>query len=273
MRVWVNGRLLEDPTAPAIQVADHGFTVGDGVFEAVKVVAGQPFALTRHLARLAESARGLGLPEPPEEDIRAGVRAVLDGEALPLGRLRITYTGGVAPLGSGRGDAPPTLVVAAAPLAEWTEPATIVTVPWPRNERGAVAGLKTTSYAENVVALAYAAERGGGEAVFGNTVGNLCEGTGSNVFYAVDGELRTPTLESGCLAGITRALLVEWCAVREVDEPLQVLETADEIFLASTTRDVQPVRRCDGRDLGEAGPLTLQAAETWRGREAADLDP
>ena len=70
----------------------------------------------------------------------------------------------------------------------------MVTVPWPRNERGALAGLKTTSYAENVVALADASERGATEAVFANLAGHLCEGTGSNVFYVVDGELRTPTL-------------------------------------------------------------------------------
>jgi len=124
-----------------------------------------------------------------------------------------------------------------------------------------------------VVALAYARERGAREAVFGNLAGNVCEGTGSNVFYAVDGELRTPSLGSGCLAGITRGLLLEWCEVREVDEPLAVLGTADEVFLASTTRDVQPVRRCDGRELPAPGPLTRAAAETWSLHEAGDADP
>ncbi|WP_148574965.1 aminotransferase class IV [Nocardioides caldifontis] len=273
MRAWVDGRLLEDPQAPAVAVTDHGFTVGDGVFEAVKVVDGRPFALTRHLERLGRSARGLGLPDPPLDEVRRGVDAVLAGEPLALGRLRITYTAGVAPMGSGRGDAPPTLVVAAAPMAPPPESVAVVTVPWPRNERGALAGLKTTSYAENVVALAYAAERGGSEALFANTVGVLCEGTGSNVFYAVDGELRTPTLASGCLAGVTRALLVEWCDVREVDEPVEVLAEAEELFLASTTRDVQPVSSCDGRALPAPGPLTREAAATWRRREAEDVDP
>jgi branched-chain amino acid aminotransferase len=149
----------------------------------------------------------------------------------------------------------------------------VVTVPWPRNERGALAGLKTTSYAENVVALAYAAERGASEAVFGNLAGNLCEGTGSNVFYVVDGELRTPTLASGCLAGISRALLLEWYGGREVDEPLDVLSTADEIFLVSTTRDVQPVTRCDSRDLVATGPLTADCRQVWASREAENVDP
>src|SRR6478735_10234129 len=187
MHAWVNGQMLTDPQSPAIVVSDHGLTVGDGVFEAVKVVDGRPFALTRHLARLARSAAGLGLPPLDDALVRRGVADVLAAESLPLGRLRITYTGGVAPLGSGRGDAPPTTVVVVAPMKPWDGPARLVTVPWPRNERGAVAGLKTTSYAENVVALAYAAEHGAGEALFGNLAGNICEGTGSNVFYVVDG--------------------------------------------------------------------------------------
>ena len=273
MQAWVNGQPLADPTAPALPVTDHGFTVGDGVFEAVKILDGRPFALTRHLQRLVASARGLGLPEPDLARVREAVDTVLEAERLPLGRLRITYTGGPAPLGSGRGDAEPTLVVVAAPLKAWEGPARVTVVPWPRNERGAVAGLKTTSYAENVVALAHAAAVGAGEAIFANTRGDLCEGTGSNVFYVVGGELRTPTLTSGCLAGITRALLVEWCDVVEVDEPVGVLARADEIFLASTTRDVQAVEWCDGRELEAPGPLTVEVAARWSEREASDLDP
>lgn len=273
MRAWVNGELLSDPTGPAIAVSDHGLTVGDGVFEAIKVVDGVPFALTRHLARLRRSAAGLGLPEPDESVVRRGVEAVLADQDLPLGRIRITWTGGPSPLGSGRESPTPTLVVVAAPMAAYPPTTAIVTVPWPRNERGALAGLKTTSYGENVVALARAEEQGAGEAVFGNLAGNLCEGTGSNVFYVVDGELRTPTLASGCLAGVTRALLVDWCGAREVDEPLDVLAGASEVFLASTTRDVQPVHRCDEHTYPAPGPVTADAVETWARREAEDPDP
>jgi branched-chain amino acid aminotransferase len=267
MRAWVNGRLLDDPGAPAITVSDHGLTVGDGVFEAVKVVDDQPFALTRHLERLARSAAGLGLPQVDEALVRKGVEAVLSGAGLSLGRLRITYTGGPAPLGSGRGDEPPTLVVVAAPMDRAAPTARVAVVPWPRNERGALAGLKTTSYAENVVALAEARRRGATEAVFANLAGHLCEGTGTNVFYVVDGELRTPTLQSGCLAGVTRRLVLDWVGGREVDEPISVLEQASEIFLASTTRDVQGVARWDDRELDAPGPVTADALATWRRRE------
>ena len=148
------------------------------------------------------------------------------------------------------------------------EPTTaIVTVPWPRNERGALAGLKTTSYGENVVALAHAHERGATEAIFANLAGNLCEGTGANIFYVVDGELRTPTLASGCLAGVTRALLLDWFGGVEVDEPVEVLERASEIFLVSTIRDVQAVHDCDGRGYPAPGPVTAEAQRVWKVRE------
>lgn len=279
MRVWANGTILDEATEPVLSVSDHGLTVGDGVFETVKTVDGRPFALRRHLERLAASAKGLGLPDPDLELVREAVAAVLDGPPEPLGRLRITLTAGPSPLGSERGSGPPTLVAVAGPLTSRPPTTTIATVPWRRNDLGATAGLKTTSYADNVIALAYARERDAAEAIFANTAGRLCEGTGSNVFYVRDGRLLTPTLQSGCLAGVTRALVLEWCAealdgdVSEVDEPLEVLESADEIFLASTTRDVQAVDRCDGRELAAPGPVTAAVQEIWSSRAAADIDP
>lgn len=267
MRAWINGQLLPDATAPAVPVTDHGLTVGDAVFEAVKVVDGQPFAFQRHLDRLERSAIGLGLVGLSPDAVRRGVAAVLDADPLPLGRLRITVTGGNAPLGSGRGDEPLTVIVVASPMAAAPETTAVITVPWPRNERGALAGLKTTSYAENVVALAAAREQGASEAIFANLAGHLCEGTGTNVFYVVDGELRTPSLASGCLAGVTRDLVLEWFGGREVDEPLEIAAAADEIFLVSTTRDVQGVHRWDDRELPAPGPITRAAATAWRERE------
>src|SRR6478752_1694315 len=133
MRAWINGELLSDASAPAVSVTDHGLTVGDGVFEALKVVDGLPFALDLHLARLHRSAAGLGLEGVDEAVVRRGIAAVLDGADLPLGRIRVTVTGGPAPLGSGRGDAPPTIVVAADTMTPWSETTAVVTVPWPRN--------------------------------------------------------------------------------------------------------------------------------------------
>lgn len=273
MKIWLDGRLQETAEA-RVSVFDHGLTVGDGIFETVKAVDGAPFALTRHLDRLARSARGLGLPEPDLDEVRRACAAVLDANPMPLGRLRITYTGGLSPLGSDRGESGTTLVVALGETSRRPDITAVITVPWTRNERGALAGLKTTSYAENVVALARARERGASEALFANTVGQLCEGTGSNVFVVLDGEIHTPPVASGCLAGITRALAVEWTGAKETDLPLQVLAQADEIFLTSTLRDIQAVHRVDDRDLpGAPGPVTAKAMRVWDERAADHLDP
>ncbi|MER7045907.1 aminotransferase class IV [Streptomyces jumonjinensis] len=273
MKFWVNGG-LRDADDARISVLDHGLTVGDGVFETAKTVDGRPFALTLHLERLTRSALGLGLPEPDHDEARRACAAVLEANPTARGRLRITYTAGLSPLGSERGESGPTLVVA---LGERTPPAdstAVITVPWTRNERSAVAGLKTTSYAENVVALARAAGQGATEALLANTVGQLCEGTGSNVFVVVDGEIHTPPLSSGCLAGITRALTVRWTGAKETELPFDVLERADEVFLTSSLRDVQPVHRVDGRSLADApGPVTAKAVRIFEERSAADWDP
>jgi branched-chain amino acid aminotransferase len=277
MKVWVDGAVVEADQA-RVSVFDHGLTVGDGVFETAKVVDGVPFALTRHLDRLASSARGLGLTPPGDGALRDAVGAALaaNADAVAAGplRLRITLTGGTSPLGSDRGQAGPTLVVALAPLTAWAPTAKVVVVPWTRNERAATAGLKTTSYADNVVALAHAKVHGGSEAVLANTAGMLCEGTGSNVFLVLAGELVTPPLSSGCLAGVTRALVLEWTGAVERDVPLGALLEADEVFLTSSTRDVQAVHAVGDDAYPDApGPLTRQAAATFAERSAADVDP
>lgn len=270
MKAWVNGNLVDEAKA-LVSAFDHGLTVGDGVFETVKVVDGAPFAMWRHLDRLATSAAGLGLAKPDLDQVRAACSSVIAQAPVGLHRLRITYTGGIAPLGSGRGDADPTLLVALAPMAPWPETTTVVVVPWPRNERGALAGLKTTSYAENVVALTLAQRFGAGEALFADTRGRLSEGTGSNVFVVVGDRLLTPSLSTGCLAGITRALLLEWTDATEAELPVEVLDEASEVFLTSSTRDVQAVSGVAGEDglraLGEApGPVTREIAVTFARR-------
>jgi branched-chain amino acid aminotransferase len=287
MKVWVNGRLSE-PDAARISPFDHGFTVGDGVFETCKVVGGEPFALTRHLRRLDRSAAGLGLPTIDHELVRTGIKELLAAEP-DAGRLRITVTGGPGPLGSDRGDEGITLTLAVSPESAWEAATTVAVVPWVRNERSAVAGLKTTSYAENVVALDRAHRHDSSEAILANTLGQLCEGTGSNIFVVLDGEILTPSLAGGCLAGITRELVLEWCDARESALPLSALRDAQEAFLTSSTRDVQPIGQIvwnlddgalDGESGGEldvqaldVGPLTKQARATFVERAAATPDP
>ena len=272
--LWIDGRLV--PAAEAtVSPFDHGITVGDGIFETLQVVRGQAFAPTRHLARLRRSATGLRLPVPLDDDaLRAAMHAVIEANHVDAGRLRLTVTGGVGPLGSDRGPAGSTVIVATAGLPEWSPVTPVATVAWRRNEHSAVAGIKTTSYAENVVALDDAHRRDSTEAIFANTAGRLCEGTGSNVFVEHGGRLCTPPLSSGCLAGITRELLLELVEVDELDLPLDALASADEAFLTSSTRNVQAIGLVDGHPLAQApGPLTRRAAEAFADLMARDLDP
>lgn len=292
VRVWVDGRLLRADQA-AVSALDHGITVGDGAFETVKIVDGRPFAPTRHARRLDRSLAGLGLPPADHETIGAGIEAVLSaGPPIPFGRLRYTVTGGPGPPGSdrspsggstwgrstwGRNVPGLTYIVMASEQPRPPASAKVSVVPWTRNERSATAGLKTVSYAENVVALARAKRAGGLEAVFGNTRGELCECTGSNIFVVLDGEIVTPPADSGLLEGITRALTIEWSrddGIPVVEEalPLSVLELADEIFITSSTRDVLAVHAVDERLL-VPGPVTARAAKVFAERAAKDLDP
>jgi branched-chain amino acid aminotransferase len=274
MKAWVNGS-IRSAGESSISAFDHGLTVGDGVFETLKVVRGVPFALRRHLHRLVTSARGLGLPDPDLDVVRRAIREALAANAgADVGRLRITWTAGPAPLGSERGDAGGTLIVAVGPSTRWPETESVVVVPWARNERSAVTGLKTTSYAENVVALAHARQRQATEALFADTKGRLSEGTGSNVFVVIGGQLMTPSLACGCLPGVTRALVLEWCGGVEAELPLAALHEADEVFLTSSTRDIVPVSRIDAHEVPLApGSVTAKARQLFGERAAADLDP
>jgi branched-chain amino acid aminotransferase len=156
-------------------------------------------------------------------------------------------------------------IVTLSPVAPWPPAAEVCTVPWTRNPAGATAGLKTTSYADNAIALRHAQERGADEALFANTAGMVCEGAGSNVFAVVDGRLVTPPLSSGCLAGVTRELVLEWLPEAvEKDVRLATLAGASEIFLTATSRDVHPVAVLDGRELDAVpGPCTTAAMKTF----------
>jgi branched-chain amino acid aminotransferase len=260
--LWVNGRLVE-PETPAVSALDHGLLLGDGLYETLAVVGGRAVALEAHLARLVHGAARFGLAAPSAATLRAAIDAVLaaDGDA---GRVRITLTSGPGPMGAARGSGAPTLIVASGAAPQWAPTARVVTVPWRRNEGSPTAGLKCISQADNVLALAAARAAGADEAILANTRDELCEGAGSNVFLVVDGRLCTPALSSGCLPGVTRALVVAGLdpdAVEEAAVPFAALATTTEAFLTSATRGVQPIASIDGRVLRHApGPHTRAAA-------------
>jgi branched-chain amino acid aminotransferase len=271
-----------------ISVLDHGFTVADGVFETLLISDGKVFALDRHLARLAKSAAGLGISAPDAPAISAGITQVLEANPkIDFGRLRITLTSGSGPLGSDRTSAAPTLVVSIAQQSPWPASTSVLLVPWTRNENSPLAGLKTTSYAENVYALDAAKSLGFSEAIFCDTSGRLCEGTGSNIFLVKDDQIFTPSQASGLLRGVTRDLVIEWAnesgfVVVERDVDPTELWDADEVFITSSTRDVHPVSQVakldqagnvvDRRDL-VSGLVTEKLGTIFAAQRTENLNP
>lgn len=255
-KVWLNDELVDAQKA-TVSVFDHGFTVGDGAFETLKVVNTQPVALTRHIKRLVHSLNTIGIEFDKEDLLKKAINEVISankslGEVM---RMRITYTSGVGPLGSDRTKDNFTLVVAVSPESIWPDTALVITVSDPRNDKSILAGSKTTSYAQNAALLSVAKKQGAHEAIMPNTKGELCEGTGSNIFVVKDGQVMTPPLSGGCLGGITRALVIKWFDVKEVDLPMSVLRDVDEAFLTSSTRDIQPISNIDDRVLNAPGPI------------------
>lgn len=284
---WINGELV--PVADArVSVLDHGFTVADGVFETLLVTDGHAFAIDRHLKRLEKSAAGLGIVLPVISEIKNGISQVLEkNPKIDFGRIRVTLTSGSGPLGSDRTDAEPTVVISIAEQNTWPQSTTTLLVPWTRNENSPLAGLKTTSYAENVFALAAAKQHGFSEAIFCDTSGRLCEGTGSNIFLVKDDQIITPSEQSGLLRGITRDLVIESAkaagfSMIERDVAPQELWDADEVFITSSTRDIHPVTELAKLDLAgdvsdrrtlSSGLLTEKLDSIFKTQRFENLNP
>lgn len=258
--VWVDGSLVPAgrATVPAL---DRGLLFGEGVFETLKAVDGEPFAVRRHLLRLRHGLESMGLTIPwSDDELRGALSEVATAHGRPLARVRITATAG-------------TTTVAAFPLEPTPPTATACTSPWPWNERGPLAGVKTTSRAELVRALARAQAQGCDEALTLTTTGLVCEATGANVFLVVDGRPRTPSLASGCLPGVTRELVLEWTDAEPAELPASAHAGCAEAFLTSSTRDVQPLALIDGRPLPAPGPVTRAVMAAFAEHAATDPDP
>ena len=223
-------------------------TANGGVFTTLKVVDGTAHHLGRHVARLAQSARIAGLADPEPTAVRREVVAALHASPLPLGRMRVDWDGSE-------------LKVAIAPFAGHPATTTALRAPELRDAHSPTAGAKSAALGrQGRSLLAWAQEHGAGDALLATTDGLLAEGATSNVFYVLDGELRTPTEATGLLNGIVRQLLLETVPVREVDAAYEVLHAADEVFLTSSLRGVQAVTAVDGRRIGGPGPVTQAAA-------------
>lgn len=245
-RSWLNGQLRDDESN-AVSLLDHGFTVGDGVFETLLVRSCVPFALDMHLARLQYSSNGLGLGHLDLNFIRAGITQLLENLSPDVDhRLRITVTSGSGPLGSDRLADDLTYALTIAPTTRWPDSARVAISSFRKNSRSAIAGLKTTSYAENVVILANAKALGCSESLILDTDEKISEGTGSNIFWISGSTLFTPGSSTGLLCGITRALTIHYARDIGIDLqignfPIENILRADCAFLTSSTRNLQRI--------------------------------
>jgi 4-amino-4-deoxychorismate lyase len=249
----VAGRGIVDPNTPVVHADDEGFLRGRAAFETTRVYAGRPFRLERHLERLEESAARLGLTVPRRLDqLAAGaVRAAGPIDAF----LRLYVTPGRE--GSDEpealalvGELPPDLEAMRA------RGITLAGVPIGVDPPWLLGGVKSTSYAVNMVAVDEAKRRGADDAVFLARDGIVLEGPTTNIWWRQGETLRTPALELGVLAGVTREVIFE-TAPYEVEEGtyrLDDLLAADEAFTSSSVREVMPVVRVDGRDVGDGKP-------------------
>ncbi|MEO0017900.1 MAG: hypothetical protein RLZZ522_1183, partial [Verrucomicrobiota bacterium] len=269
-RIWCNGQWLAAGEFPAAPL-DRGGLLGLGLFETLLGREGRAVFADRHLARLAAGCERLGWVPPQAEfgDLVPVMERLLEEEGLGAGsaRLRLTVTAGTGPLAELAAGRDRLVWLMAAPAAAVPDSVAVAISPWPRNERGALAGLKCASYAENLVALDAARRAGFEETLFFNTAGELCEAATANVFLVAKGVVKTPPLASGCLPGVTRALILELakragieCA--EAAMGPEDLAAADEVFLTSATRGPVPVSRVTGLRL-PAPQVAARLRELW----------
>jgi len=259
--VWFQGNIVEGST-PLISPTDLGILIGDGVFDTLSVRNGIPRFLDRHLARFAGGLHQLGLPAFDDSVIRQAIDELLAASHLSDARIRITATSGPGRGGIERGDSP-TLFISIDELGPTLSPASLCTVDAIRNERSPLVGVKLTSWTENAALLREAKNAGFDNAVLCDSAGNLSECTTSNIFVVIDNELLTPSLDSGCLPGIIRAVLLDHGVAVERVLTLEDLAQASEVFLTSSISEVRPVYRVDARELPVSnGVFTKLAAQT-----------
>jgi len=260
----VSGRGLVDPDEPAVFADDEAFLRGRGAFETVRIYGGRPFRLREHLTRLAESGRRLGLP-PLDPELVASLAADAIAAA---GREDAFMRAFVTPGREGRGEPHAYVLVAELPPGlEETRARGIglISLPLGLESPGLLGGVKSTSYALNMVALDEARRRGADDAVFLGRGRIVLEGPTTNVWWRQDETLYTPSLELGVLAGVTRAVILELASqlgygVDEGAYPLAELAAADEAFTSSSVREVMPVVELDGRAIPRgAASAQLQA--------------
>ncbi len=233
-----------------ISVTDEGLLRGDGVFEVARIYGGRPFALEEHLERMARSAQALRLPFDADA-MRDDADALLTAGAPDDAMLRLVVTRGGRRIG----------MLETLPA----RPATIALQTVTYTPTRVLDGVKSLSYAANMLATRLAQEQGADEALLVSPHGRVLEGPTTSLFYVLDGALYTPPLSDRILDSITRRALLAVTDAEERVTTLDDLAAATEAFLASSLREVHPVHAIDGAALAQApGPVSSAAAVAVR---------
>jgi len=266
---WVNGTEVR-VAETGIPLDDPAFHVGLGVFETVALREGRLIDIERHLDRLREGASRLGIDSPGADVLRATLAKAERTQAASFGWVKIMLT---------RGGRWIVLTGAMDPGEEGSN-ASAVLLPWRRNPRDPLAGVKTTSYAQNELGLEEARRRGAEEGIWLNTRGHLTEGCTSNLFLVHHRKVYTPAVGEGILAGVVRELAIRAArelglSVHEGRIRLKRLEQAHEAFLTSSLRGIRPLVRFECRAVGDGAPgavtgtIALGVARLRRSRSGA----
>jgi len=272
-----NGRLAP-VSEVAISPADHGVLLGDGLFETMRAYRGRVFRLEAHLARLAASAPVLRLSLPwSTAELEQAVAATIAANGLADAVVRLTVLRGVGPPGPDpRGCVQPNCLITARPYVAYPERcysggATAVIASVRQNEGSPLSRIKSLSYLDHVLARAEAREAGVDEALLLNNRGELAEGSVSNLFLVRHRTLLTPPLDSGCLPGITRAVILEEATrlgIPSIEQPLSLddLRDSDEAFLTNSVMELMPLVRVAERPIGDGrpGPVTRRLTAAYR---------
>lgn len=268
IRISIDGELFDEKTA-VVPVFDRGFLYGDSVYEVTRTVSGRPVDLVRHLERLERSAEAIYLPMPPRGAIVEAVARTLAAAGNPESYLRVIVTRGAGEIGLDVSLADkPRLIVIVKPLGLpaavlYRDGAAVALVNVRRNLRRAVdPAVKSGNYLNNIMALAEAKRAGAYESIMCNADGRMVEGSTSNIFVVSGGRIRTPALDDGLLAGITRRRVFELAAaaghpIEEAHLLPEDLRTAEEAFITSSVRGVLPITRVDAQPVGDGRPGRL----------------
>jgi len=257
--LWCNGQWLAAGVLPAAPL-DRGAILGLGLFETLLGLDGRVVFRERHLERIAAGCARFGWVAPQQQfaDLPQAISSLLEtaGHGAGRSRIRLTVTAGTGALADLASGGDRLVWMTASPLGDAPANLAVNIAAWPRNERGALTGLKCASYAENLLALDQARRAGFDETLFFNTTGDLCEAATANVFLVRDRVLRTPSLASGCLPGITRGVVLDLAAraaipCEEVALRRADLDRADEVFVTSATRGPVAVSRVGDRLLAQ----------------------